>query len=78
MLYERGRHYVLHQSHWIHVYPMNITPLVTDKKLYDKPRLSKQYWGYAYMNCVMKHNMCGSIDYAYETIWFRRRGLCPT
>ena len=32
-----------------------------NKKLYGKLHLTKQYWGYAYMDCVMKHNMCGSI-----------------
>ena len=31
------------------------------KKLYRKPHLTEQYWGYAYMDCVIKHNMCGSI-----------------
>ena len=43
-----------------------------NKKLYGKPHLTKQYWGYAYMDCVMKHNMCGSIhgpDFTPFELW---------
>ena len=31
------------------------------KKLYGKPHLSKQYWGLAYLDHIMKSNMVGSI-----------------